>query len=266
LTTTSTLVTTTVAPIPKKIDRSTWSLSLASHEDREERADGITRYTITMGTANGEGADTLARKAAYSVPTDLGERIQIGADTRAKATVLVVGETMFGAAGAQIRQGSLFNGSRGGVGFMPTGNRTKGIVLKGAIDLLDSVKPSDVTELARRWYFGTGLPLTAKLTEEALKKATQKHPVAVIWTHPGFGQGGTATPGCVWLIDGVSNGIADGFLWCPPSELESEHGSTYLKDILPTGALSLTDPIISAAECYDLPADRVGAYQAIFGL
>ena len=271
MTTTSTGTTTATpvatGPQPKKMSRGVWSLGLESHDDRKGSDDGrFITHTITMGTANGEGADTLARKAAYPTPVDLEQRLALAADTGAKVTVLIVGETMFGAAGAQIRRGTLFNGSRGGVAILPTGSRTKGIVLKGAVDLIESAKPGDVTELARRWYFGTGLPLTGKLTEEDLKKATSKNLVAVLWTHPGFEGGGTPTPGCVWLIDGVANGIANGYLWCPPSELESEHGSTYVKDIVRTGALSLTAPVVTEEGCYDLPADRKGAYQAIFGL
>jgi hypothetical protein len=220
-------------------------------------------YRIEAGNRGAGSADVRARLGVYESPSDLEQRLSAGAENRSKVTVLRAGENFLGAPGVSILQGSLFQGSRG-VALMPTGNRTKGISLNGVIDLIDNSLAVSVDELAKRWHLGTGLPTTSKLTKEALHGATESKPIGVLYTHPGFGDGDV--PGCVWIIVSADDEIAEGYLWCPASQLVSEHGSTYLVDILESGALTTSAPQITFGDCFDLPEDTRAAYQAIFGL
>jgi hypothetical protein len=88
--------------------------------------------------------------------------------------------------------------------------------------------------------------------------------IAVVeFTHPGLGDG--KVPGCLFfVVDGYTDPetkspeIMDGYLWCPPSALESEHGSFYLVDLDRFGGRVLTGirTDISFAECFGLPNTR----------
>jgi hypothetical protein len=138
------------------------------------------------------------------------------------------------------------------------------VSLEGAIDVIESphYRFAVVVELAERWCRDTWIPPTRPLTVADLVHASIEEPIAVVWTHPGFGEG--SVPGCVWYIDQADEEVANGFLWCPPSTLVSEHGSVYVVDLLDTGALTLYPPTVRFAECFDLPRSPRAAYQAMF--
>ncbi len=252
--------------------RGVWSIEHASKPKPVDRGNGMTSTMISVAGEPSAQTDIAARVAAYPVPENLDETIAAAIASNETVTVLKVGEGYFGGSFPQIIQGKLFNGSRG-VGFLPTGKRTQGFVLKNPLDIIPGNKPAAVAELNRRWYESTGLPATEPLTLDALRGASEENPIAVIYTHPGF-DGDGPTPGCVWYIDYYEEdedqepgtGIAGGYLWCPDdSGLFSEHGSTYAKDILKGGALVPKKPNVNFKGMMDLPGDRREAYEQLFG-
>ena len=248
---------------PVKVARARWNLPV--HDDavllaRPEVLPGLGREQVWECGARGPRAtDTLARAAAYPVPSDLAARLIPGT----KVTVLRKGETQLGAPTAGILQGSIFLGWRGGLGLMPTGKRRDGVALTGVLDLIEGTAPAAVEELAARWYVSTELPPTTELKREALDGVSETSPLAVLWTHPGFGGG--PVPGCVWFIDYVEDEIGGGYCWCPESELVSEHGSFDLTDLLGSAALVLAPPAVDFGQCLTLPADTREAYRVLFG-
>lgn len=266
-------VATVKLPAPVLSQRGMWSIEHASKPKPVDRGNGMTSTMISLSGEPSANTDNEARLAAYPKPADLDDKIAAAIANGEPVTILKVGDGMFGGKFPTIMQGKLFTGSRGGVGFLPTGKRTQGIVLKGAIDIIPNNKPASVTELNRRWYEDVGIPPTEPLTIEALKGASEEDPIAVVWTHPGFDSDGR-TPGCVWYInyyeeeDGQEpgTGIAGGYLYCPPGGgLTSEHGSTYAKDILRDGALVSTKPKVNFKGMTDLPDEPAEAYREIFG-
>jgi len=262
-------VTTITATSPlveqalKLRERANWGLETFDNRLPEATDSVFTRRTIGVGTRQPEATDHLARKVVYSIPTDLEARLKEAALHGTKVTVLRSGETFLGAPVADIRQGTLFFGARG-LGLLPTGKRSNGILLGTALDLIESAKPGDVTELATRWIEGTGLPLTELVTREKLALASANNPLAVLWTHPGFD--GERVPGCVWVIDEVRDDIANGYLWVPESSLVSEHGSIEVKHLIDTGALVSSAPRIGFGDCFNLPTSTREAYRDLFGL
>jgi hypothetical protein len=254
-------------------ERGRWSIEHASKPKPLDRGNGVMSTTMNLAGEPSANTDIAARHAAYPKPDDLDDRLQAAVASGEPVTILKVSEGYFGGGIPSIMQGKLFNGRSGQIGFLPTGKRTQGIVLKGALDMVDNAKPAAVAELNRRWYEETHLPPTVPLALDALKSATEENPIAVLYTHPGF-EPDQRTPGCVWYIDYYEededgepgSGIAGGYLWCPEdSGLYSEHGSTYGKDILKDGALVSTKPKINFAGMMELPSDRLGAYSQLFG-
>ena len=259
-------------PEPVLSQRGRWDIEHASKPKPVDRGNGVMSTTILLSGEPSANTDIAARVAAYPKPGDLDDRIQAAITTGQPITILTVSEGMFGGGHPQVMQGKLFDGRSGRIGFLPTGKRTQGIVLKNPLDIIDNVKPAAVTELNRRWYEETHLPPTEPLALDALRNASEENPIAVLYTHPGF-DGSGPTPGCVWYIDYYEEeegaepgtGIAGGYLWCPDdSGLYSEHGSTYAKAIMKGGALVSTKPKVGFAGMTELPGDRLGAYQRIF--
>lgn len=257
------------APNPTS-QRGVWDIEHASKPKPVDRGNGVISTTFSVAGEPSAQTDVAARVVAYPKPENLDETITAAIESGEPVTVLKVGEGMFGGRFPQIIQGKLFQGSRG-LGFLPTGKRTQGFTLKGPLDVIPGNKPAAVAELNRRWYDSTGIPPTEPLTIDALRSASEENPIAVLYTHPGFGDG--PTPGCVWYIDyyeaeddDPDNGIAGGYLYCPPeSGLFSEHGSTYAKDILKSGALVSTKPKVNFEGMTKLPDDdRSEAYRQIF--
>ncbi len=250
----------TTIPEPVSVERGLWSVE--AHAIMAEPVGDLIRRVIPAGTRNSVAADLLARLSVYPRPADLDERLERAADNGTRVTALYHGETYFGAPYVSIRQGRLFHGQRG-VGILPPGGRTKGFVLNNVVDLIEDPAKNPVAALGRRWYDQTILAPTTPVTLEALNGASEDHPIAVVWTHPGFGSG--AVPGCVWYVDGVEDEIANGFLYCPPSELISEHGSIEVGRLVNEGALVLAEPRVRFAQLFDLPSEPLAAYRAIFG-
>lgn len=240
-------------------ERGLWMLE--PHRIVHPEINGMTRTEIPIGARNSVGADLSARLAVYPVPEDLNERLAalVG---QPKSTVLYHGENYFGSPYVNIRQGRLFT-TDNGFAILPLGRRTNGYRVTGALDVIDATAKDPVKDLWRRWYSETGLPPTLPVTREALMGASQRHPVAVLWTHPGFGGG--AVPGCVWYVTQVANEIANGYLYCPPSELESEHGSIEIGHLLREGALVCSEPQASFEQVFDLPSEARDAYRVLFG-
>jgi hypothetical protein len=247
---------------PTPIDRSTWTLPTYLIPTRTEG--NSTFRSMPTGFQNGHTADIEARLAFYDGPENIDELVADAVANKSPITVLKHSTNYLGTQGAFIRQGTAFAGSRGPA-YLPIGHRSRGYVLEGVIDLITEKGQGPVNALAGRWYKGTRVPLTTELTLEDLKNATEANPVAAIYSHPGFDAGTDTVPGCVWIITEANDEIADGYLWTPPSHLCSEHGSTYVKDIVGIAALSLVAPRITFADCFSLPEDPKEAYQAIFG-
>jgi hypothetical protein len=239
-----------------KADRAIWTLS------NPVKTGTSSGFTMTLN-AGDVTTSIQARKACYPTHTTVDADVQAALENGYPVTILTIGESMFGTPAAVIRQGHFFNGSRG-LGFLPTGKRKNGVSLANVpvLDILLEAKPESVTEIARRWYDETGVPHAGPLSRKVLQATTEKHPVALLYTHPGFGGG--RVPGCVWIITHADDEIAEGYLWCPPSELTSEHGSTYLRD-LTDAAMVTQPPKVTFAQCFNLPEDTREAYRAIFG-
>jgi len=257
---------TILAPLvpasPAKVSRARWNLPV--HDDaallaRPEMFPGMRGGQVWECGARGPRAtDTLARAAAYPVPSGLAARLIPGT----KVTVLLQLETQLGAPRTEILQGTLFQGARG-LCLLPTGKRNNGVRLPRVLDLIEGTAPAAVEELAARWYISTELPPTTELKREALEGVSETSPLAVLWTHPGFGGG--PVPGCVWYIDYIEDEIGGGYCWCPESELVSEHGSFYLTDLLGSAALVLAPPAVDFGQCLALPTDTREAYRVLFG-
>lgn len=252
-----------IAPEPKPLARGHWVL-----EPFTERFVGTTfvRTEVNLGANHGAAADLLARRAVYPMPTDLDERLTAAMASGERVTALVVRDGSsngWGIPSASIYSGRVFPGQRG-PGILPVGKRTNGFSLTGIVDLAEGRLSDPALEMHRRWYENTVLPPSAPLRLDDLASASDSHPAAVLWTHPGFGGG--RVPGCVWIVTDVSreNDIADGYLWCPPSELVSEHGSIELSRLVREGALVSTPPRITFADCFNLPTETLEAYRAIF--
>jgi hypothetical protein len=239
--------------------RGAWWLEQPSEKPIER--DGVITTVLHMGARNSEATDTLARIAAYPVADDIEEQLLGASEARSKVFVLRHGESMFGVPRAEIRQGTVFPGTRG-VGLLGVGKRTQGLLLNGVIDMIVGTNKTAVETLNERWYLGTGIPPTKSVNLEELKKASEKAPRAIIWTHPGFGDG--SVPGCVWYVNEVHDNILEGYLWCPPSTLTSEHGSVELKDIL-DGAMCVVEPAVRFGDCFSLPEEPRAAYKVLFG-
>jgi hypothetical protein len=248
-----------VIPEPRPSGRATWSFDRPLEPAANDH--GVTTYVIEVGPLGQNATDIQARLEVYPRDETLADRLTAAGETRSKVTVLLSGENFLGCPRAEIAQGTVFLSSRGPA-LIPTGKRTHGFSLKGAVDMIEGATAAAVTELNNRWYTRTSLPPTTKVTPAMLKGASKANPLCVLWTHPGFDGG--RVPGCVWFLDEVDDEIANGYLWCPPSTLFSEHGSTYVKDIL-DGAAVIVPPAISFAACFDLPTDALEAYRIIFG-
>ena len=204
-----------------------------------------------------------ARHIAYPSVDDGWARVDAAAGSWEPVSVLKYGHNMFGFPFARILQGRVFRVADQ-FGILPSGNRRQGLKLSEC-DILDVVPGADAQAreiIASRWFYDRALPPTVELTRDALATVSEDHPVAVIYTHPGFGGG--RVPGCVWFIDYVEDEIAGGALWCPPSELVSEHGSIYVSELLEGGALSTVAPTLSFGDFLHLPEDPASAYRVIF--
>ena len=254
------------APAPSG-ERGKWYIEHASKPQpvRTGWGSGIVLSLTGEPSAN---TDIAARIAAYPSPDDLEERMDSLTADAASVTILRKATGTWGATIPVIQQGRLFRGASGDVGLLPTGKRTNGIRLRreDVLDIVPDTKPASVDELNRRWYDSTGLPPTEPLTVEALRGASEENPIAVVWTHPGFGEG--PTQGCVWYIDDYQeeDDIANGFCWVPDtSGLYSEHGSVYGKDILKAGALVSGGPKVKFSDLFSAPKEPREAYQYLFG-
>jgi hypothetical protein len=253
-------------PTPVLSERGIWNIEHASKPQPVDRGNGIISTTYSLQGEPSANVDVEARIAAYPVPENLEERIQDALASGTPVTILKAGSGGLGAHSAQIVQGRLFTARGGALALLPTGKRSQGFLVRGALDMIDDAKPAAVTELNRRWYESTHLPVTVPLTRDVLLTATEENPVVFLYTHPGFGDG--REPGCVWFIDDFQgeDDIANGFLWCPEgSALTSEHGSTYLSDALRGGALVPVTPSIDFAGMFELPSERLAAYARLFG-
>jgi hypothetical protein len=255
------MVTATTNDVLTPVERAVWSVT--TYDPRPVTEGGFIRRTIEVGRSGPQAGEMLARLEAYQGPTpdEITECINRALTTQAKVTVLRRGENYLGAPFFQVRQGRLFQGSKG-VALLPTGKRTHGIVLGDVVDIVEGASQVELDLLASRLTEGTGLPSTSRLCAEDLEDVSSANPLAVLWTHPGFGSG--AVPGCVWIIDSVEDDIVNGYLWCPPSELCSEHGSVEVKDLMVSGARIDAGLKISIDQAHNLPEDPAEAYTALF--
>ena len=259
-----------VVPDPVSTGRGMWQV-LSSVTEAKAPTEGGPIH-IQIGGDSDTSAHINVATDLYPSPSGITVRVTDGAKRHDKATVLLKGETMFGAPIVHIVSGTLRTGRDGRPIILPSGSRSKGYVLTGhtkVLDMVDGASTNNAKVLNALWHAAaTRVPVTVPVTVEALSCATEQHPLAVVVNHPGFG-GGTV-PGCVWIITSydAEDDICDGFMWAPEGELSSEHGSCYGRDLMgehyPGGIVKGGSKTLFR-DCYDLPTDRAGAYAAIFG-
>jgi hypothetical protein len=197
--------TATIYPPAEKISAGEWSPR--TKPVSVDRGNGIISTVIEIGSHNAASTDAAARVAVYPINDSLDRDVADAAASGTRVTVLKVGTDMYGGSFPVIYQGRVFLGGSGEYGILPGRKTRNGYKLSGTLDLIPDATTGAVAELTRRWYCETSLPSTTKLTREALNAATEDNPIAVIWTHPGFGSG--AVPGCVWYINRVEDEIAN---------------------------------------------------------
>lgn len=158
-----------------------------------------------------------------------------------KVTLILGGENMMGSGLLIAREGKLFESSRGGVGILPKGKRSKGFW----------VDPGKVVDMFGGWvgaqaeaYVSTvraHYPRLVNLTQERLEQLPAEDQgsgdcsLAVFGSNPLFG----ATD-CLWLIGEYwpEDDICDrNVVLIRPEFGTSEHGSCYGRDLLHNRAL-----------------------------
>lgn len=204
----------------------------------EHKRDGCTSFML-----NGESHAAAIVDAVAAMYPDFAHRPEVTdetlttmATTRAKVSILKIGESMMGAKMIVAAAGTLFSGSRG-IGILPKGSRKNGYRVE-ADKLLDIEPGYDGihTLTARVAAVQARFPQTRPLTKEDLNALPDRGDncrFAVFGTLrlPDF-----SVPGCIWFLHSYmkEDDIAEGAIIGPPP-CESEHGSVLGQQLMRAG-------------------------------
>lgn len=252
------------AMMPRKIDQSPglWEITQCVLSEGP-----FNSMFIKMGDTGPSAADTLARNAIYDAPSDRFLRLISAAGKGNVVTTLHVSSAIspFGNTRVFLHQGRLDIDSQRRLtpSLVTLGEDTRTYPIVDMVDFVVEGGEKGLVELSQRWFDRTILPPTRRISADGLKHEVAAGPVALLYTHRGFGGG--PVPGCIWLIEAVEGDVAWGYLWCPDSELTSEYGSVAVQELLDTAALATKRPALTSSSAWgELPSETRNAYGELF--